>query len=125
MSISRSIVEAVRSLDPPGRFLEKDPVTGLWSDIGQRRAIEKCSQALRDGAKDLKRQLSADMGDPDFLNAVFDMDLSEKTDKKTEEKKGKKTDGKENNEKSSAGKRKDTKTAKAKVRASDKKTPKV
>ena len=43
MAISRSIVEAVRSLDPPGRFLEKDPETGLWSDIGDKKAIEKVS----------------------------------------------------------------------------------
>lgn len=71
MSISRSIVDAVRSLDPPGRFLEKDPVTGLWNDIGQSKAIEKTSQCLRDGAASLRKQLSADLGDPDFLNAVF------------------------------------------------------
>jgi len=71
MSISKSIVEAVRSLDPPGRFLEKDPANGLWSDIGHKKALEKTSQALRDGAASLRRQLSADMGDPDFLNAVF------------------------------------------------------
>jgi hypothetical protein len=41
MSISRSIVDAVRSLDPPGRFLEKNQETGLWSDIGDKKAIEK------------------------------------------------------------------------------------
>jgi len=41
MAISRSIVEAVRSLEPPGRFLEKNPDTGLWSDIGDKKAIEK------------------------------------------------------------------------------------
>lgn len=74
MSISRSIVEAVRSLDPPGRFLEKDPDAGLWSDVGHKKAVEKTSQALRDGAASLRKQLSADMGDPDFLNAVFDLD---------------------------------------------------
>ena len=43
MAISRSIVEAVRSLDPPGRFLEKNQETGLWSDIGDKKAIEKVS----------------------------------------------------------------------------------
>jgi hypothetical protein len=74
MKISRSIVEAVRSLDPPGRFLEKNPDTGLWSDIGHKKAIEKTSQALRDGAASLRKQLSADLGDPKFLNAVFDFD---------------------------------------------------
>jgi hypothetical protein len=72
MAISRSIVEAVRALDPPGRFLEKDRVTGLWAEIGHKKAIEKTSQALRDGAASLRKQLSADFGDPNFLNAVFD-----------------------------------------------------
>lgn len=43
MAISRSIVEAVRSLEPPGRFLEKNPDTNLWSDIGDKKAIEKVS----------------------------------------------------------------------------------
>jgi hypothetical protein len=37
MAISRSIVQAVRSLDPPGRFLEKDPATGIWADVGHRK----------------------------------------------------------------------------------------
>ena len=72
MKISRSIVEAVRSLDPPGRFLEKDQVTAKWYDIGDKKAVEKTSQALRDGAASLRKQLSDDLGDPDFLNAVFD-----------------------------------------------------
>jgi hypothetical protein len=74
MQISRSIVDAVRSLNPPGRFLEKDPETRLYSDIGERKAIEKTSQALRDGASSLRKQLSEDLGDPDFLTAVFDGD---------------------------------------------------
>lgn len=76
MSISRSIVEAVRSLKPPGRFLEKNPTTGRWSDIGDRKAIEKTSQALRDGAAGLRKELSEDLCDPDFLSAVFDMDTA-------------------------------------------------
>ncbi|KAL3913748.1 MAG: hypothetical protein SGARI_000495 [Bacillariaceae sp.] len=71
MAISRSIVEAVRSLDPPGRFLDKSPETGLWFDVGHKRAVEKTSQALRDGASALRKQLSADMGDPGFLDSVF------------------------------------------------------
>lgn len=37
MMITRSIVKAVRNLDPPGRFLEKDPETGIWADVGHRR----------------------------------------------------------------------------------------
>jgi hypothetical protein len=74
MGISRSIVHAVRSLHPPGRFLERDLRNNLWYEIGDRKAFEKASQALRDGAAILRRQLSADLGDPDILSAVFDMD---------------------------------------------------
>jgi hypothetical protein len=84
MQISRSIVDAVRSLDPPGRFLEKDLDTGLWSDSGHKKAVEKTSQALRDGAASLRKQLSADMGDPDFFIAVFDMDEEEEEPKEKE-----------------------------------------
>ena len=47
--IARRIVEAVREQTPPGRFLCKD-ITGLWNDIGDGRAREKTSQALREGA---------------------------------------------------------------------------
>ena len=107
MSISRSIVEAVRSLDPPGRFLEKDPNTGLWSDIGHKKAVEKTSQALRDGAASLRKQLSADLGDPEFLNAVFDMNEDENDKKDEASKKGTK-DGKENAKKNSAEEKDDS-----------------
>jgi hypothetical protein len=72
MKISSSIVDAVRSLQPPGRFLEKNPSNGTWYDIGDKKAVEKTSQALRDGAAFLRKQLSEDLGDPDFLSAVFD-----------------------------------------------------
>lgn len=95
MKISRSIVEAVRSLDPPGRFLEKDQSSSKWFDIGDKKAVEKTSQALRDGAASLRKQLSEDLGDPDFLSAVFDMEVAPpekkivpKKEKKTPAKKG-------------------------------------
>eukprot|EP00339_Tiarina_fusa_P013233 CAMPEP_0117068934 /NCGR_PEP_ID=MMETSP0472-20121206/48319_1 /TAXON_ID=693140 ORGANISM="Tiarina fusus, Strain LIS" /NCGR_SAMPLE_ID=MMETSP0472 /ASSEMBLY_ACC=CAM_ASM_000603 /LENGTH=706 /DNA_ID=CAMNT_0004791209 /DNA_START=33 /DNA_END=2153 /DNA_ORIENTATION=+ len=91
MSISRSIVEAVRTLDPPGRFLDKDPLTGRWFEVGHKKAVEKTSQALRDGAASLRKQLSADLGDPDFFNAVFHSegeqgDSAEKVDENKDEK---------------------------------------
>jgi len=92
MSISRSIVDAVRSLDPPGRFLEKDVSSGIWFDIGDKKAVEKTSQALRDGAACLRKQLSEDLTDPDFLRAVFDDDIERfpVADKKVKPVKGKK-----------------------------------
>jgi hypothetical protein len=57
MLLSKSIVNAVRSQNPPGRFLQKDTGktgNGLYYDIGDQKAQEKTSQALREGAPDLR-----------------------------------------------------------------------
>lgn len=59
MLLSRSIVNAVRSQNPPGRFLQKDSKTNKWFDVGDQRAQEKTSQALREGAPDLKKKVVA------------------------------------------------------------------
>ena len=57
--ISQSIVATIRSQNPEGRFLERNPLTGLWYEIGDRRAIEKTSQALREGAPRFRQTLMA------------------------------------------------------------------
>ena len=57
MLLSKSIVNAVRSQNPPGRFLQKDTKTDLWYDVGDQRAQEKTSQALREGAPDIRNKM--------------------------------------------------------------------
>ena len=52
--ISESIVEAIQSQDQPGRFLDKDPTSGLWFEIPDSKAVEKTSQALREGIPKLR-----------------------------------------------------------------------
>lgn len=55
--IAKEIVGIVRSLDPPGRFLKKDlKNSGVWVDIGYRKARENTSQALREGAPELREE---------------------------------------------------------------------
>lgn len=49
--ITTAIVSKIRSLSPPGRFLEQDEETKLWSDIGDSRARRKAAQALREICK--------------------------------------------------------------------------
>lgn len=44
-----------------GRFLEKDSSKGTWFDIGDKKAIEKTSQALREGQPKLRQKI-ADLG---------------------------------------------------------------
>mmetsp|Transcript_3527 Transcript_3527/g.6739 ORF Transcript_3527/g.6739 Transcript_3527/m.6739 type:complete len:655 (+) Transcript_3527:199-2163(+) len=55
--LSRSIVLAVRSQNPPGRFLQRDAQSDLWYDVGDARATEKTSQALREGAPKLRDKI--------------------------------------------------------------------
>jgi len=56
--VARHIVETIRKLSPPGRFLKKDPTrSNTWMEIGDRKAREKTSQALREGAPELREEL--------------------------------------------------------------------
>ncbi|EJK67055.1 hypothetical protein THAOC_11959 [Thalassiosira oceanica] len=55
VKISRGIVRAIRELG--GRFLELDERTSVYSDIGDKKAIEKTSQALREGQTKLRQQI--------------------------------------------------------------------
>lgn len=50
--IAKGIVLAVRKVG--GRFLKKDPHTSTWRDVGNSRAREKTSQALREGAPEMR-----------------------------------------------------------------------
>ena len=59
LKISRSIVAAIR--EQQGRFLEKDSEKDAWLDIGDKKAVEKTSQALREGQPKLRQKI-AEMG---------------------------------------------------------------
>ena len=49
--ITAEVVEAVRDLDPPGRFLEQDPKGGAWWDIGDVKARKKVQKAITEKRK--------------------------------------------------------------------------
>eukprot|EP00548_Thalassiothrix_antarctica_P020538 CAMPEP_0194196242 /NCGR_PEP_ID=MMETSP0154-20130528/76563_1 /TAXON_ID=1049557 /ORGANISM="Thalassiothrix antarctica, Strain L6-D1" /LENGTH=466 /DNA_ID=CAMNT_0038920825 /DNA_START=27 /DNA_END=1427 /DNA_ORIENTATION=- len=59
-AVARMIIKAIRSGDPPGRFLKKDGTNGKWFDIGDRRAAEKASQALREKTPEERCKVRAD-----------------------------------------------------------------
>ena len=46
--VAMEIINEWRNLDPPGRFLKQDEITKLWNDVGEKKAREKTSQALRE-----------------------------------------------------------------------------
>lgn len=55
--VALEIVRKWREQSPPGRFLKLDEKTGTWSDVGDKKAREKTSQALREKAPEIRREL--------------------------------------------------------------------
>jgi hypothetical protein len=62
--ISRSIVVAIRELR--GRFLEKNKIDGTWSDIGDKKATGKTSQALRERQSEMRQNVSGALEESHF-----------------------------------------------------------
>jgi len=58
MKISKGIVAAVREMG--GGFLEVDERTGIYKDIGDKKATDKTSQALREGQTKIRKQMYKD-----------------------------------------------------------------
>jgi hypothetical protein len=54
--VALDIIREWRAQKPPGRFLKLDESSGLWHDVGDRKAREKTSQALREKAPQLRKQ---------------------------------------------------------------------
>ena len=57
---SKVIVDEIRSMDPPGRFLKQNQATKLWEDIGDKKSLDKARQALREGAPELLKELTGE-----------------------------------------------------------------
>lgn len=57
--ITANIVQVIRDLDPPGRFLKKvDGKSGMWIEIGDEKARKKTSQALREDAPEIRNEIA-------------------------------------------------------------------
>jgi hypothetical protein len=57
------IYDEIKARNPPGRYLKQDPKTKLWYDIGEKKALDKTRQALREGAPDIQKELTGDSGE--------------------------------------------------------------
>lgn len=76
MLVSKAIVSWVRSQNPPGRFLSKDIGTGKWYDIGDKKAGEKTSQALREGLPKIRHSEERKVAEQ--LKQLQDLEQAEK-----------------------------------------------
>jgi hypothetical protein len=54
--VALEIIRDWRAQSPPGRFLKLDEKTGLWHDVGDKKAREKTSQALREKAPEIRKK---------------------------------------------------------------------
>jgi len=60
--IAAGIVNDIRTMNPPGRFLKEEKGTLMWYDIGDAKAIKKTGQALREDAPDIRPAIDVDGG---------------------------------------------------------------
>jgi hypothetical protein len=54
---SRMIVDEICNRTPPGRFLKQDNATKMWCEIGDKKALDKTRQALREGAPEILKEI--------------------------------------------------------------------
>eukprot|EP00539_Tryblionella_compressa_P021146 CAMPEP_0178890842 /NCGR_PEP_ID=MMETSP0747-20121128/18573_1 /TAXON_ID=913974 /ORGANISM="Nitzschia punctata, Strain CCMP561" /LENGTH=917 /DNA_ID=CAMNT_0020560551 /DNA_START=126 /DNA_END=2880 /DNA_ORIENTATION=+ len=61
--IASSIVSEIRGMNPPGRFLARKGTkdTGFWYDIGDEKARDKTSQALRENAPSIRAEIETEI----------------------------------------------------------------
>ncbi|KAL3816443.1 hypothetical protein ACHAXA_001025 [Cyclostephanos tholiformis] len=62
---AKVIYDEIRAMVPPGRFLKQDPKTKLWNDIGEKKALDKTRQALREGAPTMLKDMGGCVGGGD------------------------------------------------------------
>ncbi|CAJ1970198.1 unnamed protein product [Cylindrotheca closterium] len=63
--IASSIVSEIRALDPQGRFLARKggKDNGFWYDIGDEKARDKTSQALRENAPSIRAEIETEINE--------------------------------------------------------------
>lgn len=61
--IASSIVSEIRGLNPPGKFLARDTKSGFWKDIGDEKARDKTSQALRENAPSIRAEIEIEINE--------------------------------------------------------------
>lgn len=60
--IAAGVVNDIRTMNPPGRFLKEEKGDGMWYDIGDAKAIKKTGQALREDAPEIRPAIDTDGG---------------------------------------------------------------
>jgi len=81
--VALEIIRSWRGQDPPGRFLKLDDSNSTWIDVGDKKAREKTSQALREKAPMIRKQQEEDEEDQDEHDAYFTEETNQEVTKST------------------------------------------
>ena len=58
--VAEAVVRQIREQHPPGRFLARNGKDGEWHDIGDIKARDKASQALRENAPSIRKEIESE-----------------------------------------------------------------
>lgn len=67
VKIANKIVQFVRGMNPPGRFLMEDPSSGDWVEIGDDKARKKAGQAMREKSDETRKEMKQRRASGAFL----------------------------------------------------------
>ena len=67
---------AIKNQNPPGRFLQQDPISRVWTDITKYDAFMKIRQALREGSSTTKNIHNKSDDNHSLSSASVDTDSS-------------------------------------------------
>ena len=81
--ISRSIVHVIDCQSPPGRFLERDTKLDTWIEVGEKRTLEKITQALRDKKKKYTFVKTNSNRQKDSDNVPYDLSVPSTSERKS------------------------------------------
>jgi hypothetical protein len=74
--VALEIIRFWRSQVPPGRFLKLNEKTSLWNDVGDKKAREKTSQALREKAPLIRKQQEDERVEDDVEQEVSSIETT-------------------------------------------------
>jgi len=77
--IAAGIVNDIRTMNPPGRFLKEEKGARMWYDIGDAKAIMKTGQALREDAPNIRPSIDENGGSSGDEKKPSSMKTSENT----------------------------------------------
>ena len=97
--VVKAIMNEVRSLSPPGRFLSKDDKRGDWYVINDKKVRINVSQAIKDSYRRPRKEMEAKIEAAEDAGETYEVGNDEKLDTVTEdEKAGHEDEGEPNDE---------------------------